>query len=102
VSCTGTGELFIRHAIAYDVVARMLYGKATITEAAGQAVEQLPDEEGGSGGLIALDGQGRHAYAMTAKTAGIYRGHVTEKGEIYIAIGAKEPFKQFSLVPEKK
>ena len=70
VSCTGTGEVFIRHSVAHDVVARMLYGKRRVEEAARQTVEGLPDEEGGVGGLIALDKEGRHAFAMSARSGG--------------------------------
>jgi beta-aspartyl-peptidase (threonine type) len=87
VSCTGVGELFIRHAVAHDVVARMVYARKGIDVAAKESIDALPDD---SGGLIALDGQGRHAFAITAKTAGMLRGHVTEDGEIYVAIEAGE------------
>ena len=90
VSCTGTGEVFIRHSVAHDVVARMLYGKLRVDEAARQTVEELPDEEGGVGGLIALDKEGRHAFAMSARSVGMYRGYVTREGEIYVAIYKEE------------
>ncbi len=94
VSCTGTGEVFIRHAVAHDVVARMLYGKLSVAEAAKQAVAELPDEEGGIGGVIALDAHGRHTFAMTAKSDGMYRGYVTESGDVYVAIYAKDEMKR--------
>ncbi len=94
VSCTGTGEVFIRHAVAHDVVARMLYGKLGVAEAAKQAVGELPDEEGGIGGVIALDGQGQHTFAMTAKSDGMNRGYITESGDIYVAIYAKDQMKR--------
>ncbi|VTS05575.1 isoaspartyl peptidase/L-asparaginase family protein [Tuwongella immobilis] len=90
VSCTGTGELFIRHAVAHDVVARMLYGKATLKEAVSQTIAQLPDEPGGVGGLIALTPSGEHQFGMTPLTDGMYRGYVTSEGEIVVAIFAKD------------
>lgn len=86
VSCTGIGELFIRHAVAHDVVARMLYGRATVQAAARDAIEQLADEKHGVGGLIALDSHSRHAFAMSRESAGMYRGFVTDKGDVYVAI----------------
>jgi L-asparaginase / beta-aspartyl-peptidase len=86
VSCTGTGEVFIRHAVAHDVVARMLYGGHGVAKAARETIDQLPDEEGGVGGLIALDKDGNHAFAMSEKSVGMYRGYVTEEGEIFVAI----------------
>src|SRR5207248_7116173 len=71
VSCTGTGEVFIRHAVAHDVVARMLYKGLPVAGAAREAIAELPDEEGGVGGLIALDKDGNHAFAMSARSVGM-------------------------------
>jgi beta-aspartyl-peptidase (threonine type) len=93
VSCTGTGELFIRHAVAHDIVARMVYAKSNVTEAARSTIDQLPDETGGVGGLIALDRDGRHTAAMSAKTSGMYRGYVTEAGDVYVALYAKDEYR---------
>lgn len=72
ISCTGTGEMFIRAAAAYDVCARMAYGGASL-EAAAQAVvmETLPPI-GGRGGLIAVDRHGN--FSMPFNTEGMYRG----------------------------
>lgn len=98
VSCTGTGELFIRHAVAHDVVARMVYAKATVADAARAAIDQLPDESGGVGGLIALDRSGRPTAAMSAKTSGMYRGYVTEAGDVYVALYAREEFRHVRRV----
>ena len=56
ISCTGQGEHFIRHAAAYDVSARMMYGKEPIAAAVHSTVHTvLPPE---SGGMIAVDNQG--------------------------------------------
>jgi beta-aspartyl-peptidase (threonine type) len=93
VSCSGTGELFIRHAVAHDVIARMVYQKASVADAARAAIDQLPDEPGGVGGLIALDHAGRVTFAVSPKTNGIYRGYVTEAGDIYVATYAKDQYK---------
>jgi beta-aspartyl-peptidase (threonine type) len=99
VSCTGTGEVFIRHAVAHDVVARMLYGERTVTDAARQTIDSLPDESGGVGGLIALDRHGKHAFVMSSQSVGMYRGYVTQKGEVYVAIFADEPAKRIDAAP---
>lgn len=93
VSCSGTGELFIRHAVAHDVVARMVYQKAGVAEAARAAIDQLPDEPGGVGGLIALDHDGIATFAVSPKTEGIYRGYVTEAGDVYVASYSKDEYK---------
>jgi beta-aspartyl-peptidase (threonine type) len=90
VSCTGTGEVFIRHAVAHDVVARMHYAGKSVGGAVQDAIDQLPDEEGGVGGLIALDTEGRHTFGMSKKSDGMYRGYVTAQGKIYVAIFKEE------------
>lgn len=99
VSCTGTGEVFIRHAVAHDVVSKMLYAKLDIESAVKTTMNDLPDEEGGVGGLIALDSQGRHSFGMSPKCDGMYRGYVTEDGKFYVAIFNSDPLKQIT-VPE--
>jgi beta-aspartyl-peptidase (threonine type) len=84
VSCTGHGELFIRHAVAHDIVARMKYGKQSVAQAAQAALDGLPAEKGGVGGLIALDAQGR--FAAPYNTTGMYRGWITADGEVHVHI----------------
>jgi beta-aspartyl-peptidase (threonine type) len=84
VSCTGHGEVFIRYAVAADVAARMRYGKQSLRDAAAAALGQLPAEEGGVGGLIALDARGNLATPFA--TEGMYRGWVTADGTVRIAI----------------
>lgn len=83
ISCTGHGEYFIRNVVAYDVCAIMEYTEATVEEA-GKKVIEKQDELGGKGGLIALDKDGN--VAMPFNTAGMYRGYITESGEITIQI----------------
>lgn len=73
VSCTGTGEAFIRIAAAYDVSARMRYAGVGLAEAAETVVRQSLSGLGGSGGLIALDATGR--LCMPFNTEGMYRAH---------------------------
>ena len=48
---------------------------------------------GFGGGLIALDHGGRATCAVSGKTNGMYRGYVTETGDIYVAVYAKEEYR---------
>ena len=96
VSCTGTGEVFIRHAVAHDIVARMLYGKKNTAEAVRETVDALPDEDGGVGGLIALGPDGNPAFGMSKNSVGMYRGYVTRTGEIYVAVLKDDPFTRYT------
>ena len=73
VSCTGSGETFIRVAAAYDVCARMAYGGATLEAATHAVVQQSLPAIGGAGGLIAVDRHGNLSLAFN--TEGMYRGH---------------------------
>jgi beta-aspartyl-peptidase (threonine type) len=72
VSCTGTGEMFIRVAAAHDVCARMAYGGQTLEQAARDLVMNVLPVIGGRGGLIAVDGQGN--LSLPFNTEGMYRG----------------------------
>ncbi|WP_061708481.1 beta-aspartyl-peptidase [Pseudenterobacter timonensis] len=86
VSCTGTGEVFIRALAAYDIAALMDYGGLSLAEACERVVMEKLPALGGSGGLIAVDREGNVAlpfncegmyrawgYAGDAPTTGIYR-----------------------------
>lgn len=53
VSCTGTGEEFIRHNVAADMSARLRYTSQSLSQAAATIIDDiLPDD---CGGLIAID-----------------------------------------------
>ncbi len=72
VSCTGSGEMFIRTAAAFDVHARMAYKGLSLQEAAEEVVMQALPEIDGRGGLIAVDRQGN--VSLSFNTEGMYRG----------------------------
>jgi L-asparaginase / beta-aspartyl-peptidase len=76
VSCTGTGEHFIRACVAYDLHARMRYLNHDVARAAGDAIAQSLAPLGGRGGVIAVcrDGQ----FALPFNSAGMYRAWVRE------------------------
>ena len=89
ISCTGTGEFFIRGVAAYDVAARMRYGHATVDRAASDVIAKI-GAAGGDGGLIALDGRGR--LAMPFNTEGMYRGYLDDRGEpVVLLYGDESP-----------
>lgn len=73
VSCTGTGEVFIRTLAAYDIAALMEYGGLSLHQATERVVmEKLPALEG-SGGVIAIDNEGN--VALPFNSEGMYRGY---------------------------
>lgn len=84
VSCTGHGEFFIRHVAAYDVAALMKYAGRGVAEAAARVIHDTLKPAGGEGGLIAIDSKGN--FAMPFNTEGMFRGCVTEDGDVHVAI----------------
>jgi L-asparaginase / beta-aspartyl-peptidase len=84
VSCTGSGEFFIRGVVAYDVSCLMEHKGLSVEEASNEVIHKRILELKGDGGLIAIDAQGN--IAMPFNTEGMYRAFKTSKGEeeIYI------------------
>lgn len=76
VSCTGTGEEFIRHGVARDVHAQMAYRGTSVGDAMREIVFKRlkPDD----GGLIAVDKDGR--IAMEYNSDGMFRAAADANG----------------------
>jgi beta-aspartyl-peptidase (threonine type) len=87
VSATGHGEFFIRNVVAYDVAARMKYQGLSLQNAAEAVVMKTLKEQGGEGGIIAVDNKGN--IAMPFNTSGMYRGYMNQKGKPQVFIFQK-------------
>ena len=84
VSCTGSGEFFIRGVVAYDVSCLMEHKGLSVEEASNEVIHKRILELKGDGGLIAIDAQGN--IAMPFNTEGMYRAFKTSKGKEEISI----------------
>lgn len=84
VSCTGSGEFFIRGVVAYDVSCLMEYKGLSLQEASNEVIMKRVLNIGGDGGLIAVDAQGH--IAMPFNTEGMYRACKSSNGVEEIAI----------------
>lgn len=94
VSCTGTGELYIRHGISRALAARVEFGGESLAEAADALIfDVLPDD---SGGLIAVDHRGR--IAMPYNTDGMHRGVADANGRFEVSI-FEEPIGVLEVAP---
>ena len=82
VSSTGSGEYFIRNAVAHDICARAEYLQQSVAEAAETVIFKVL--EPGIGGVITLDNQGK--IAMPFNTEGMYRGFILGNGESVVEI----------------
>jgi len=81
VSCTGQGELFIRHTVAFNISALMDYKGLSLQEAADEVINSLPE---GSGGVIAVDKDGNYVFAFN--TTSMLRGVADSEGKFETAI----------------
>jgi len=89
VSATGHGEVFMRFVSAHEIAARIRHGDQKLADAARDVVDELA-RAGGSGGIVAVDRDGR--LALPFNCAGMYRGYVTADGIIHTAI-YDEPYR---------
>lgn len=84
VSCTGSGEYFIRGVVAYDVACLMEHKGMSLQEASDEVINKRILEIGGDGGLIAVDAKGN--IAMPFNTEGMYRASKSSIGNEEISI----------------
>lgn len=84
ISCTGTGEVFIRGVAAHDISAIMEYTKAPVQRAAATVINEKIPALGATGGAIALDPRGN--LAAPHSTAGLINGYITRDGRIVTRI----------------
>ena len=82
VSCTGTGEEYIRHAIAHSVAARMMLAGEELQSACDTLIHEVLQP--GDGGLIAVDAAGNIAFSYS--TGGMYRAAADSSGRFEIGI----------------
>ena len=78
ISCTGSGEFFIRGVVAYDVACLMEHKNMSLTDASNGVIHKRILEIGGDGGLIAVDKNGN--IAMPFNTEGMYRACKNSSG----------------------
>ncbi len=82
VSGTGWGEFFLRGTLARDVAALMEFAGYGLDRAATTVVRTHLTDLGGTGGVIALDRQGR--VSAPFNTAGMYRGWIDREGNVEV------------------
>ncbi len=87
VSCTGVGEEFIRHNVAYAISARMLLTGADVRQAARTLIREVLDPD--VGGVIAVGRDG--TLALEFNTQGMYRGAADSKGRFEVGIWEEGP-----------
>jgi beta-aspartyl-peptidase (threonine type) len=84
VSCTGSGEYFIRGVVAYDVSCLIEFKGMSLEEATNEVIHKRILEIGGDGGLIAINTKGN--ISMPFNTEGMYRAMKTSSGMYEVSI----------------
>jgi beta-aspartyl-peptidase (threonine type) len=84
VSCTGSGEYFIRGVVAYDVACLIEHKGFTLQEACDEVIQKRLLTLGGDGGLIAVNAKGD--IAMSFNTEGMYRARMKGDGTFSVDI----------------
>ncbi len=86
VSCTGVGEHFIRHAIAYDISARIAYRQQPVEAAVHEILTKTLDPaHGGLGGVIVVTATGQ--ITMQFNTAAMARAAADSTGRFEVLLG---------------
>lgn len=88
VSGTGWGEFYLRSVAAFNICARVRYGKQDLASAAKAVINEEIPKAGGDGGAIALGADGTVAFPFN--TEGMYRGWIGADGVPHVAIFADE------------
>lgn len=84
ISCTGSGEFFIRGVVAYDVACLIEHKSMSLADAAHEVIHKRILDINGDGGLVAVDNKGN--IAMPFNTEGMYRASKSSNGEHVVAI----------------
>ncbi len=88
VSCTGSGEFFLRVSVGHEIAARVRLSGESLQVAADAVLAEVK-ALGGTGGVIVAGPDGDMAWGFN--TVGMYRGRASSEGSRTVAIYANEP-----------
>jgi len=88
VSCTGSGEFFLRVGVGHEIAARVRLSGEPLQVAADAVLAEVK-ALGGTGGVIVAGPDGDMAWGFN--TVGMYRGRASSEGSRTVAIYANEP-----------
>lgn len=86
VSCTGSGEYFIRLSVAKEICALVQYRGMSLQQAGDYVIHQeVAKLKGGEGGVIVLSRRGEPVWSFN--TLGMFRARQTQGGTAQIEVG---------------
>ena len=84
LSCTGTGDIFMRVSAAHEVSSLFKYKGLSLQEALDEALAQV-EALNGEGGMVAIDKNGNPGFAVTKnKETGMYHGMAMVGEEVQV------------------
>ena len=89
VSATGTGEFFIRLAVAKEIAALVEHRGASLQEAVDEVVQNQLTAIDGDGGVIAVAPDGHCAWSFN--TSGMYRARIADGEPLVVGIYKDDP-----------
>ena len=89
VSATGTGEYFIRLAVARDICALVELKGLSLQAAVDEVVQHKLTALGGDGGVIAVTPDGQMAWSFN--TSGMYRARIADGRPLQVGVYKDEP-----------
>jgi beta-aspartyl-peptidase (threonine type) len=87
LSCTGTGEAFIRAGFGLEVHARLSYCGWDLQRACAEALADV-QSYGGRGGCIAIDHEGN--ICLPFNSTAMFRAWMGMDGNVYVGVGAED------------
>jgi len=87
ISCTGTGESFIRSGFGFEIHARMSYSGWPLERACREGLDEVR-RLGGRGGCIAIDHEGH--LDLSFNSAAMFRAWVAADGIVRVAVGEND------------
>src|ERR1035437_1862311 len=89
VSCTGSGEYFIRLGVAREICNLVAFKGMPLQQAADQVIHKELEALHGDGGVIAIAPDGQFAWSFN--TPGMFRARQVEGGKVEVRIYRDEP-----------
>ena len=87
LSCTGTGDIFMRVVSGHEASALYKYKKLSLQKAIEGTIEQVA-KLGGSGGIVSIDKLGNTGFAWTKDKLGMFHGEarVGESAKVFFPV----------------
>lgn len=90
LSCTGTGDIFMRVVSGHEAAALYKYKKLSLQKSIDEMIKEVA-RLGGEGGIVSIDRYGNPAYAWTKDKLGMFHGQarIGEDAKVFFPVAKK-------------